>query len=104
MQLESQARVMVGGLALAGAMYLFDAVYFLLLLLGPLVTGVLLGWRDGRRSTAVGLWLAAGLVLLAYDAVVNREDVVFHLATTGITTLLAWGAWTLASRRRRVAV
>jgi hypothetical protein len=101
---ESRTRVLVGGLALAGALFLLDAVYFPLLLAGPPVTGVVVGLRGGRRETAVGLWVVAGLAVLVYDAVVNREDVVFHLVVTAFTALVAWGAWAVASRRRRVAV
>ena len=99
---ESRTRVLVGGLALAGVLYLLDAVYFPLLLVGPPVTGVVVGLRGGQRETAVGLWVVAGLALLVYDAAVNREDVVFHVVVTAFTALVAWGAWALASRRRRV--
>lgn len=98
---ESRVRVVVGGLVLAGALYLLDAIYFPLLLVGPPVTGVLVGLRGGTRAVAVGLWLVAGAALLVYDAAVNREDVAFHVAVTVFTTLVAWGTWALAARLRR---
>lgn len=100
---ESALRVVVAGLALAGAMYLLDAVYFPLLLVGPPVTGVLVARRGGRRTAAVGPWVVAGLGVLAYDAVVHREDVVFHVAVTAFTALTAWAAWALRARTRRTA-
>lgn len=101
---ELRVRVLVGGLLLAGCMVLLDAAYFPLLLVGPPLTGVLVGRRGGPREVAVGLWVVAGLAVLVYDAVVNQEDVVFHVMITVVTALIAWGAWALASRRQRVTV
>ena len=102
---ESTIRAVVAGLALGGVLYLADPIYFVLLLAGPVVTGIAVAARGGAPRWAVVPWLVAGAAVLAYDYAVNREDVAFHVVTTVVTALLARGAHaaTALVRRRRVA-
>lgn len=102
---ESTLRVLIGGLALAGALFLVDAAYLPALLIGPPLTGVIVARQGGQRSTAVGLWVVAGLALLAYDWIDAGEDRIFHVVVTVFTALTAWAGWAATRRvRRRAAV
>lgn len=100
---EKKLQIAVAGLALAGLLYLADAAYFPLLLVGPPLTGLLVARRAGSAGVAVGVWVAAGLALLVYDGVVNREDMAFHAVVTVVTALTAWAGWAIGRRFRRPA-
>ena len=104
---EEMVRAVVAGLALAGVLYLADPLYFILLLAGPVVTGVVVAARDGAARWAVIPWVVSGLALLVYDFAVHREDVAFHAVVTVITALMARGAHASVAavrrRRRRLA-
>ena len=100
---ERWVRITVAGLLLS-ALGWVDPLYLPLILLGPLVTGVVLGRKGLAREWAVGTWVVAGLGALISDALINQEDVAFHAVVTVVTSLLAWGAWAAARPRRRAAV
>lgn len=82
-----------------------DPLFVPLVLLGPVVTGAVAATaRTGYAWIAV-LWCSAGVAMAWTDWLVNREDVVFHLALAGVMPLLAglgYGAVLLSTRPRRV--
>jgi hypothetical protein len=81
-----------------------DALFVPLVLLGPVVTGAVVASRGTSYWWAAALWCSAGLNMAWTDWVVNREDVVFHLALAVVMPLLAaagYGVLRLATRIRR---
>jgi hypothetical protein len=71
------------------------------------LVGVMAAVRGLPVAWPAVLWASAGLNMLWTDWLVNREDVLFHLAVAVFTALLtasAWGLTVLVARRRaRVA-
>lgn len=90
---------------LVGLLGWLDAVLFPLILLGPLVVGAFAAVRELPVTWPAVLWFSAGVNMLWTDWVVNREDVVFHLAVAVVTALLAAAAWAVTSAvtRRRAS-
>ena len=84
-----------------------DPLFVPLVLAAPPLTGALLAVnRVGFPWVAV-LWASTGLGMLWTDWLVNREDVLFHLALAVVMPLLAgvgWGVVRLSQRRRTPAV
>ena len=84
-----------------------DPLFIPLVLLGPVITGAVAMARRISYAWIAALWCSAGLGMTWTDWVVNREDVLFHLALAVIMPLLAgigYGVVGLATRsRRRVA-
>lgn len=79
-----------------------DALFIPLVLAAPLVTGALLAYRRVSYTWVAVLWASTGLGMLWSDWVVNREDVLFHLATAVIMPLIAgigYGVVWLTMRR-----
>ena len=73
-----------------------------LVLAGPLITGAVLAYRRVSYAWVAVLWASTGLAMAASDWVVNREDVLFHLALAVIMPLLAgigFGVVRLTQRR-----
>lgn len=98
--------VVVGG-AIIGALAWVDLFFIPLVLLGPLAWGGVEGWRGRPWRWVLGVWAFAGVTMVVSDAIINQEDVVFHVVLTVVMTLLAGAAWlgsnVLARRRGRVA-
>lgn len=66
-----------------------DPLFIPLVLLGPIVTGAVAAARRVSYPWIAVLWCSTGLGMTWTDWVVNREDVVFHLALSAIMPLLA---------------
>jgi hypothetical protein len=80
-----------------------DPLFIPLVLLGPLVSGAVAAVRGVRYRWVAVLWCSAGLGMTWSDWVVNREDVAFHLALSGIMPLVAgvgFGLLRLTARSR----
>jgi hypothetical protein len=83
-----------------------DALFIPLVLAGPPVTGAILASRRVGYAWVAVLWASTGLGMAWSDWLVNREDVMFHLALAVIMPLLAgigWGVVRLTRRRVSVA-
>ena len=81
-----------------------DPLFIPLVLVGPLATGAILAARRVTYAWVAVLWASTGLGMAWSDWLVNREDVVFHLALAVLMPVLAgigWGAVRLSSRLRR---
>ena len=77
-----------------------DEWFFAIALLGPPLTGLAFGLRDGDVPAAALTWALAGLVWLVWDWVANSEDRLFHLVLAAVMAgLVALGA--LAGRGLR---
>jgi hypothetical protein len=79
-----------------------DPLFIPLVLAGPLVTGAVLAYLRVSFSWVAVLWAVTGLAMTVSDWVVNREDVLFHLALAVIMPLLAgigFGVVRLTQRR-----
>jgi hypothetical protein len=68
-------------------------LFFTLVLAGPLLSGAILSYRGAGYAWVATLWASAGCGMAWMDWVINREDVVFHLALAVIMPLLAGIAW-----------
>jgi hypothetical protein len=80
-----------------------DLLFIPLLLAAPLITGAIAASRGVSYAWIAVLWASAGLCMLWTDWLVNREDVVFHLATSVVMPLLAGVGFAVTawfSRRR----
>lgn len=89
---------------LVGLLGWIDPLFFTLVLVAPVVTGALAAARDVPLLWVAVLWCSAGLALLWTDWLVNREDVLFHLAASVVMPTLAgvgWGIVRLATRARQ---
>ncbi|MEO7846982.1 MAG: hypothetical protein ABIR82_16720 [Nocardioides sp.] len=88
---------------LVGLLGWIDPLFIALALAAPLITG---GIASARRIPLVlvsVLWFSAGINMLWTDWVVNREDVLFHLALSVLMPVLAgsgYGLVALVTRRR----
>lgn len=66
---------------------------FLIVLLGPLLTGLAMRLRGRPWKLGAASWALTGLVMLAFDWIVNNEDQAFHLVLTLLmAALVALGA------------
>lgn len=103
---EWLVRSVVAGVVLAALLYVLDPLYFVALLVGPVITGLVVALRGAALRWGLGPWVVAGLALLVYDGAVNGEDVAFHAAATVVTALLVaagFGAGRLVRRVRPAA-
>ena len=103
---RSVALIVVVAIVIEALVNLIDAlpwswmgsVYFLLVLLGPLATGVVFGYLRRPWLLAAATWALAGILSLLTDWIFLNEDQVFHLALTivmvilvAIGTAIGWG-------------
>ena len=91
--------ILITAAALAGLAWI-DPVYIPMILLGPIVLGAAFGAAGHDSRVAAMPWLAAGIITLVADAVVNAEDVAFHAVVAVFTALVAAGC---SAAARRVA-
>lgn len=74
---------------LVGTLGWIDPLFVPLALLGPVFTGAVAAARRVAYAWIAVLWCSAGINMAWTDWVVNREDVVFHLALAVVMPLLA---------------
>lgn len=89
------------GAALIAALAWVDPVYIPMILLGPLLTGLVVGLRGAAWRPAAAAWGIAGLVTLVVDLAINGEDVAFHAVVTVVTVVLLRAAAALGSLAHR---
>ena len=92
---------------LVGLLGWIDPLFIALVLAVPLITGGIAAARRIRLLLVSVLWFSAGINMLWTDWVVNREDVVFHLALSVLMPVLAVAGYRLVAlmtRRRARAV
>ena len=80
-----------------------DPLFIPLVLAGPPITGAILASRRVSYAWVAVLWASTGVGMAWSDWVVNRSDVVFHLALAVLMPLLAgigWGVVHLTRRRQ----
>ncbi|HSS81634.1 MAG TPA: hypothetical protein VLK24_10600 [Gaiellaceae bacterium] len=95
----------LGGAAI-GALAWLDPIFIPLVLLGPLVSGFVVGRRGGEWRYLALAWAIGGVSMLVSDWIVNNEDRAFHAAITVAMVALASAAWWGGRRlggRREVA-
>jgi hypothetical protein len=101
---SSLASAAVAG-QLVGLLGWIDPLFIPLVLLGPVITGALIAARHIHYSWIALLWCSAGLNMAWTDWLVNREDLLFHVALSAIMPLLAgvgFGVVKRASRGQRL--
>lgn len=79
-----------------------DPLFIPLAVAAPPVSGAILASRRVSYAWVAVLWASVGLGMTWSDWIVNREDVVFHLALSVIMPVLAgigWGVVRLTQRR-----
>jgi hypothetical protein len=94
----------VGGLVV-GALAWIDPLFIPLVLLGPIVSGLVVGIRGGSGRYLALAWVIAGVSMIVSDWVKNHEDVAFHVVLTVVMVALSLGAWAVGRKlgaRRRV--
>lgn len=68
-----------------------DDWFFAIALLGPISSGIVVGFMRGDTRLAAATWAATGLFWLVLDWIINQEDVAFHavlaLVMAGLVTL-----------------
>ena len=82
------ALIVVAAIVIEALVNLIDALpwswlgsaYFLLVLFGPLATGVVFGYLRKPWLLAAATWALAGILSLITDWIFLNEDQVFHLA------------------------
>ena len=77
-----------------------DQGFFLIVLLGPIATGVVAAARGYDWRPVAAAWALAGVVMLAYDWIANNEDQAFHVALALMMSALAWGGAMIARVQR----
>lgn len=92
------------GAALIAALSWVDPLYLVLILFGPLLTGLVVGLRGAAWRPAAAAWGIAGLVTLVADLAINGEDAAFHAAATVITIALLRAGAALGSLAHRRTV
>ena len=83
-----------------------DPLFIPLVVAAPPLSGAILASYRVSYTWVAVLWASTGLGMMWADWVVNREDVLFHLALALAMPLLAgvgWGVVKLARRRRSAA-
>ena len=93
----------VGGGIVIGALAWVDPIFLPLVLIGPLVTGLVVGLRGGPLLPVTGAWLMGGIIMLVSDAVSNNEDKAFHAVLSVVMVLLASGGWAVGAKAQRAA-
>ena len=93
----------VGGALVVSTLAWIDLIFIPLVLLGPVVSGAIVGRRGGGRLPLAAAWFLSGIGMLVSDWVLNHEDQAFHLALAFVMAGLASGAHWVATRvaRRR---
>jgi len=95
----------LGGAAI-GALAWLDPIFIPLVLLGPLVSGFVVGRRGGEWRYLALAWTIGGVSMLVSDWIANHEDRAFHAAITVVMVALAsaawWGGRRLTARRGRI--
>ncbi|RYC14588.1 hypothetical protein [Nocardioides zhouii] len=84
-----------------------DPLFVPLVLAGPLLTGAVLAQRRVGYAWVATLWASTGIGMTWADWLVNREDVMFHLALAVVMPLIAgigWGVVKVTARRPRARV
>jgi hypothetical protein len=77
-----------------------DDWFFAIVLLGPIVTGIVVGVRHGDTRLAAATWAACGLFWLVLDWIIHREDVAFHAVLALVMAgLVALGAGVVRAAR-----
>jgi hypothetical protein len=98
--------ILVTTAVLAGLAWI-GPVYIPMIMLGPIVLGAAFGTAGHDSRVAAMPWLAAGIITLVVDAVVNAEDIAFHAVVAVSTGLVAAGcsaaARRVAARRAQLA-
>ena len=103
--LRSVALIVLAAIGLQALEYLTEALpvpgpwlWLLLVLLGPLATGVVFGYLRKPWQLAAAAWALAGIFSLLTDWILLNEDQLFHLALTivwvvlvAIGTAIGWG-------------
>jgi hypothetical protein len=102
--LRNVALIVVAAIAIEVLVNVMDLVpssgsaYVLLVLLGPLATGLVFGYLRKPWLLAAATWALAGILSLLTDWIILNDDVVFHLALTivmvilvAIGTAIGWG-------------
>ena len=84
-----------------GALGWINPLFIPLVLAGPPVSGAILASRGVDYRWIAVLWASAGLGMLWSDWLINREDVLFHLALAVIMPMLAGIGWGLVRLTRR---
>ena len=70
-----------------------DEWFFAIALVGPLLTGIAFGLRDGDVPAAALAWALTGCCWLVLDWVINGEDRLFHVVLAFVMAgLVALGA------------
>ncbi|MDX6386505.1 MAG: hypothetical protein QOD85_307 [Gaiellaceae bacterium] len=107
MRRKSLSYTLLGGVVI-GALAWIDPIFIPLVLLGPLVTGFVCGWRVVPLRYLAGAWAIGGISMLVSDQIANHEDKAFHAVLTLVMVGLACAAWAAgrfsARRRTRTAV
>lgn len=70
-----------------------DPLFIPLVLVGPPVSGAILGANRVSYTWVAVVWASTGLGMLWADWIVNNEDVLFHLALALVMPLLAGIGW-----------
>jgi hypothetical protein len=91
----------LAGAVAIGALAWVDPIFIPLVLVGPVVTGFVVGWRGGAWRYPAAAWFLGGVAMLVSDAVVNHEDKGFHAALSVVMVVLVSVAWGVARRLRR---
>jgi hypothetical protein len=91
------ALIVVAAIAIEALAYLIDVLpwdwmgavpWLLLILLGPLATGVVFGYLRKPWLLAAATWALAGILSLLTDWIFLNEDQVFHLAQTIVMVIV----------------
>jgi hypothetical protein len=78
-----------------------DEGFIAIVLVGPIVTGIVVGMRHGDTRLAAATWAVSGLCWLVLDWVINQEDVIFHAASAVVMAgLVMLGAGIVHGARR----
>ena len=91
---------------LVGLLGWIDPLFIPLVLLAPVISGAVAAARGVTYAWIAVLWCSAGLNMAWTDWLVNREDVMFHLALAAVMPLLGasgYGAVRIAATTRRPA-
>ena len=98
-KLRRDAASVAAGAALIFGVLLFDnykgtgQLEFVIVLLGPLLTGLVMRLRGWPWRLGAAAWALNGLAMLTYDWVLNNEDQAYHaVLTIMMATLVALGA------------
>jgi hypothetical protein len=98
-KLRRDATSVAAGAALIFGVLLFDNYWgtgqleFVIVLVGPLLTGLVMRLRGWPWRLGAAAWALNGLTMLTYDWILNNEDQAYHAVLALVTaTLVALGA------------